>query len=523
MKKRFITLLLVSAMCVSLSACGGGSGDNGGDGENKAYRDELNIAVDVDAETYNPILTNNTSGNRVGQLIFNGLVRLDNELVPQPALAESWDISEDGLTYTFHLRKGVKFHDGADFTSADVKYTYDQILDEANNAPNRNRYAAVTGVECPDDETVVFNLNITNTAFMAYMDLGIIPVGAMDDAAAFGTAPIGTGPYKAESYTLNSQTVLKANPDYWAGKPATETINVFVINDNSTRLASLESGDVDFVCSPLTASDLELVEGNEDLVMNVVPGLGFTYLGFNVEDPIIGDLAVRQAIAHMTDKQNISDVIYSGMDTPGKTPLLSSSWAYDESLKDLECSKEKAEKVLDDAGWKDSDGDGIRDKDGKPLAFTLSTHTDDTSRFQVVEYLQNQLKDIGMDVDVSLTEWASFSEAMTQRSLQVWVAGWLNQLDPDRMYDMFYTDGGSNYGCYSDADVDAALDAGRQSSDEAKRAENYQFLAQTVTDNVWYVTLVEQAYVSIHSNKLEGYTVYPSGSIYTLWESKIAE
>ena len=97
MKKRFITLLLVSAMCVSLSACGGGSGDNGGDGENKAYRDELNIAVDVDAETYNPILTNNTSGNRVGQLIFNGLVRLDNELVPQPALAESWDISEDGL------------------------------------------------------------------------------------------------------------------------------------------------------------------------------------------------------------------------------------------------------------------------------------------------------------------------------------------------------------------------------------------------------------------------------------------
>lgn len=128
-----------------------------------------------------------------------------------------------------------------------------------------------------------------------------------------------------------------------------------------------------------------------------------------------------------------------------------------------------------------------------------------------------------MDVDVSLTEWASFSEAMTQRSLQVWVAGWLNQLDPDRMYDMFYTDGGSNYGCYSDADVDAALDAGRQSSDEAERAENYQFLAQTVTDNVWYVTLVEQAYVSIHSNKLEGYTVYPSGSIYTLWESKIAE
>lgn len=524
MRKRLFTLILVSAMCVSLSACKGGSGDNDGSGEgNTSYRDELNIAVDVDAETYNPILTNNTSGNRVGQLIFNGLIRLDNELVPQPALAESWDISEDGLTYTFHLRTGVKFHDGADFTSADVKYTYDEILDEENNAPYRNRYVAVTSVECPDDETVVFNLNMTNSALMAYMDLGIIPQGAMDNAVAFGTAPVGTGPYKVESYTLNSQTVLSANEDYWEGTPGTDTINVFVINDNSTRLASLESGDVDFVCSPLTASDLELVEDNKDLVMNHVPGLGFTYLGFNVEDPIIGDLAVRQAVAYMTDKQNISDVIYSGMDTPGKTPLLSSSWAYDDSLKDYEYSKEKAEAALDDAGWVDSDGDGIRDKDGTPLAFTISTHTDDTSRFQVVEYLQNQLKEIGMDVDVSLTEWASFSDSMMQHSLQVWVAGWLNQLDPDRMYDMFYTDGGSNYGCFSDSEVDEALDAGRASSDETERAGNYQKIAQTVTDNVWYVTLVEQAYISIHSNKLEGYTVYPSGSIYTLWQSKIAE
>ncbi|MDO4312119.1 MAG: ABC transporter substrate-binding protein [Eubacteriales bacterium] len=520
MKKKLLALLLAASMCVSLSACGGGSGDGGDD---TAYRDELNIAVDVDAETYNPILTSNSTGSRVGELIFNGLIRLDEELVVQPALAESWDISEDGLTYTFHLRSGVKFHDGSDFTSADVKYTFDEIMDEENNAPYRSRYSSITNIECPDDETVVFTLNTTNSSMLAYMYLGIIPEGAMDDAAAFGTAPIGTGPYKVESYTLNSETVLTANEDYWEGTPGTETINVYVINDNSTRLASLESGDVDFVSSPLTASDLELVEDNEDLTMDIVPGLGFTYLGFNVEDPIIGDLAVRQAIAYMTDKQNISDVIYNGVDTPGKTPLLSSSWAYDDSLTDYEYSKEKAEAVLDEAGWVDSDGDGIRDKDGVKLAFTVSTHTDDTSRFQVVEYLQNQLKEIGMDVDVSVTEWASFSDAMIQHNLQVWVAGWLNQTDPDRMYDMFYTGGANNFGCYSDADVDAALDAGRISTVQDERAENYQFVAQTVTDKVWYATLVEQAFVSIYNSKMEGYTVYPSGSIYTLWQAKIAE
>ena len=251
-------------------------------------------------------------------MIFNGLVRLDEEQVAVPALAEDWDISEDGLTYTFYLREGVTFHDGSEFTSADVKYTFDEILNEENNAPYRNRYVAITDISCPDDLTVVFTLDSANSALMAYMDLGIIPEGAMDDAASFGTAPVGTGPYAVDSYTLNSETVLKANEDYWEGDPATETINVYVINDNSTRLASLESGDVDFVCSPLTASDLELVENNDELVMNDVPGLGFTYMGFNVTDPVIGDLAVRQAIAYMTDKQNISDVIYSGMDTPAR-------------------------------------------------------------------------------------------------------------------------------------------------------------------------------------------------------------
>ena len=179
--------------------------------------------------------------------------------------------------------------------------------------------------------------------------------------------------------------------------------------------------------------------------------------------------------------------------------------------------------MLDEAGWVDSDGDGIRDKDGTPLAFTVSTHSDDTSRFQVAEYIQNQLNGIGMDVDVEVTEWASFSEALTQRSLQVWIAGWLNQLDPDRMYDMFYSDGASNYGNFSDPEIDAALNAGRATADEAERAAQYQFIAQSVTDNVWYNVLVEQAYISIHDKDLEGYTVYPSGSIYTLWQAKIAD
>ena len=520
--KKLLAMLLALVMSLSLAACGdSGSSTGGSTGGETTYRDTINIAVDVDAETYNPVQYNNSTANRVAELIYDGLISLNAEQVAQPGLAETWEISPDSLTWTFHLRSGVKFSDGSDFTSADVKYTYESMLDKANNAPYRSRYTSISEIECPDDSTVIFHLSSPNVALMVYLDLPILPEGAMD-VSGFGTAPVGTGPYYVESYQLNNVTVLKANESYWGGAPATPNINVYVINDNSVRLASLESGDVDFICSPLTASDLSLVEGNDALVMEKVPGLGFTYMGFNVEDPIMSDLAVRQAIAYATDKESISKVIYSGMDTPGTTPLLSSSWAADGSLKDYGYNPEQAKQTLEDAGWVDADGDGIREKNGTKLSITLSTHTDDSSRFQVVEFMQKQLKDIGIDVTVSVTEWASFNAAMQEHTLQVWVAGWLNILDPDKMYDMFYTGGANNFGLFSDPAVDTALDTGRQNSDEAVRGENYRLISQTVTDQVWYNVLVEQAFVAIHSAKLEGYTVYPSGSYRTLWQARVA-
>ena len=522
--KKLLALILALIMSLSLVACGGGGDDaeSSADGEGEvAYKDTINVAMDVDAESYNPIEYNNTTANRVAQLIYDGLIILDATQTAQPALAESWEINEDSTVWTFKIRQGVKFHDGSDCTAADVKYTFDEMLNPDNNSPYRSRYTSVASVETPDDYTVVFNLSDPNVPMMVYMDLPIIPEGAMD-VAGFSTAPVGTGPYSVVSYELNSKTVLKANPDYWRGAPATENIIVHVINDNSTRLAAVEAGDVDFVHSPLTASDLALVEGNEDLVMTKVPGLGFTYLGLNVADPITGDLAVRKAIAYMTDKESISNVIYSGMDTPAVTPILTSNWAA-EGLTCYEYNKDKAIAVLEEAGWVDSDNDGIREKDGQKLAFTLATHTDDTSRFQVVEFMQNQLKSIGMDVSVSTTEWATFSADMTDQALTAWVAGWLNVIDPDKTYGMFHSTGGNNFGAYNNADVDAWLDLGRQSGDQEVRKDAYQKMAQFVTDDVWYINLVEQAYVCITTAKMEGYTVNPSGSVFALWQTRVAE
>lgn len=523
MMKKLLALILALIMSLSLVACSS-SGEAEAEGEVEGevvYKDTINVAMDVDAETYNPIHYNNTTANRVAQLIYDGLIILDATQTAQPALAESWEINEDSTVWTFHIRQGVKFHDGSDCTAADVKYTFEEMLDENNNSPYRSRYTSVASIDTPDDYTVVFNLSDSNIPMMVYMDLPILPEGAMD-IDGFGTAPVGTGPYSVASYELNSKTVLKANPDYWRGTPATENIIIHVINDNSTRLAAVEAGDVDFVHSPLTASDLALVEGNEDLVMTKVPGLGFTYLGLNVADPITGDLAVRKAIAYMADKESISNVIYSGMDTPAVTPILTSSWA-SEGLTCYEYNKDMAIATLEEAGWVDSDGDGIREKDGVKLAFTLATHTDDSSRFQVVEFMQNQLKSIGMDVSVSTTEWATFSADMTNQTLTAWVAGWLNVIDPDKVYGMFHSTGGNNFGAYNNPEIDALLDEGRQSGDQEVRKAAYQKIGQFVTDDVWYINLVEQAYVCITSAKMEGYELNPSGSVFSLWQTRVAE
>lgn len=515
-----LIVLLVIAGCSydNPDAVKGEEGETG----SSSSKNEIRVGLDVDAGSMDPRLANDSTGKRVTDLVFDGLVRLSTNLEPQPSLAEEWE-NPDSKTWIFKLRKGVTFHDGEPFTAEDVKYTFDKILDPEFQAPFITLYQPIESVEILDEHTVQFNLNQPYAPLLSYLDIGIVPkhIGEKNDQS-LSTNPIGTGPYKMMGWEKNSKINFEANESYWAGVSKTPKITYFIIPDNTTRVASLEAGDIDLVHSPLSPQDIERVKKNDDFEVNETEGLGYTYLNFNQQSDLLGDIKVRQAISHLINKEVISKDIYRLMDKPAISPLIPPSWAYTEDVPVFEYSADQSRELFKEAGWEDTDGDGFYDKDGKRFEITLSTHSEDPNRIQTIEYLQNEFEKNGIKVEVLTNEWSTFSANMMEGKFDIALLGWLNLFDPDKAtFNQFYSESGSNYGKYANAKVDELLVAGRASLDQEERKEIYQEIAQIVTEEVAYNVLLYQGYIAMYTKKLEEFNTFSNGSFYGLKDAVI--
>ncbi|MFP3392934.1 ABC transporter substrate-binding protein [Brevibacillus sp. SIMBA_040] len=493
-----------------------------GQGEQAVKSDELKIGLDVDAGTMDPRLSRDTTAARVTDLVFDGLIRLSDKMEALPSLAEKWE-NPDPTTWVFTLRKGVTFHDGTPFTAQDVKFTYDSLLDPSFKAPYAKLYAPIASVDVIDDSTVKFTLKQPYGPLLSYLDLGIVPKHlAEKDPQAFSFNPVGTGPYKMVKWDKNSKIAFEANEQYWGGPAKTKKLTYFIIPDNTTRVSALEAGDVDLVHSPLSPQDITKLKNNNNFTVVETEGLGFTYLNYNTTNPILSDVKVRQAFAHLVDKKLISESLYAGMDKPGETPLIPPSWAFDPSIKGFSHDPVEAKRLFAEAGWKDTNSDGFLDKDGQKLTVTLSTHTEDPNRIQTVEFLQNEFTKAGVDAKVSTTEWPTFSANMMSQKFDIALLGWLSLVDPDRaMYGQFQSQSENNYGKYNNPKVDELLDKGRASLDQAERAKIYQEIAKTVTEEVAYDVVLYQGYIAMYSNKLTGFKEHPKGSLYNLKDVEV--
>lgn len=436
-----------------------------------------------DANTLLPVLASDSASSDVNSLIYNGLIRYDKDLKLEGELAESWDISADNLTITFHLRKDVLWHDGVKFTSADVKFNYELYVDPATPTAYAESFRQVQSLETPDPYTVVVRYAKPYAPALLSWGTPIHPkhllAGKDVTKSKLARHPVGTGPYIFKEWVGGEKIVLEANPSYFEGRPYLKRIVFRVIPDISTQFLELQTGSLDFMgLSPLqydrqTETPAFRRLYNKYRYLN----FGYTYLGYNLRRPLFQDRRIRQALSYAINKQEIIDGVLLGYGVAATGPYKPDTWVYNDQVKRYDYNPDTARKLLSEAGWVDSDGDGIRDKDGRMLTFTIVTNQGNDLRSKTGEIIQHRFREVGVDVKLRIVEWATFlKEFINPGNFDATILGWSGGPEPDQ-YNLWHSSktapGQLNFIGFENTEVDALLERGRRTFDQKERKECY--------------------------------------------------
>jgi peptide/nickel transport system substrate-binding protein len=479
-------------------------------------RGVVRIGTDVDAQSLDPRLQRETTGYRVNNLVYSGLVALDQQLAPRPDLATSWE-NPDPRTWIFRLRRDAKFHDGRPVTAADVVFTFRTILDPAFNARFRSLYVPIDAIEASDDYTVRIALKEPYAPLLSYLDVGIVPRHAVEAGRDLNTQPLGSGPFRFVRWDRGSRIVLEANPEYFGGKPRVNGIEFVVVADNTARAQALEAGDLEIIQSPLSPRDIQRLDRDQRFKHAALPGLGVTYLNFNTRNETLADPRMRRALAMLVDQATIVNQIYEGTDRVATSLLLPSlGWSYTADIRQPGFDANGARALLAEMGWKPGAG-GTLMREGKPLSITLSTHSEDPSRVQAVEFIQNVMREAGVEVRVQLSDWPAFSTAVQNGQHEVALLGWLLLVDPDRLlYAQLHSQGNLNWGKYANPQVDAALERGRSALNRDDRAAAYRDATRILAQEVPYYVIAYQGFHVFNARALEAFQPEARGYLRSL-------
>ncbi len=510
-----------AGLALLLAGCGSGATPNKSSTSLKpVYGGTFSVGIPVDAGTLDPRLAQDTSATAVDSLIFNGLVAINNKLQAVPGLATSWK-QVNPTTWDFTLREGVEFSNGQPFTSADVVYTYDTILNPKFNAPHAQLYAPIKSVVAEGKYSVQFNLSEPYAPLLSYLNMGIVPHIAAA-SPNFATNPVGTGPYVLKSWQRNSQITLARNPHFYGQKPYLSQIDFAVLPDNTAQVNALKAGTLNMITSPLPAQDVVTLEHDPSVVVQKETGLGIIYLNLNLQDPILKDLKVREALNLLTNRKGITQSIYKGIDTPASTTMIPGTWSYDPSIQAPSFNVQAAKKLLAQDGWK-KNSQGVLEKNGRTLTLTLSTYND-PNRVEILTYLQNVLGQVGIQAQVKQEDWATFIAGVMAHKFQVSLIGWLGLVDPDKaMYEQFTTNGGYNWEGYSNQTVDQLLQNGRTATTIAQRKSDYAQASKIVLHDLPYIVIADQGWVVITGKNVSGLKINRTGSfrdLESVWLSK---
>jgi peptide/nickel transport system substrate-binding protein len=462
-----------------------------------------------DAEILNPLLSTDTASDDIEDMMFNGLVEIDvYNLSPVADLAEEWEVSDDNLTFTFYLRNDVTWHDGEPFTARDVKFTYDTILDPDVNSPRRADIADVLTpeeIEVLDDYTIRFTLSQVDASFLVTKcSYGIVPehiLGGLTpdefNTAEFNTqSPVGTGPFMFREWVKDDHVALVKNPDYFNGAPNIDFWYYKIVENQTVEYAQLQTGEVDF--AGVTAALWEDAQEQESLDCIAYPQFGFTFYVYQLDpekSPLFLDVRTRQALLLALDRQAMVDSIVFGLADVAHSTVPPISWAHNpDNEPRYGYDPEAAKALLDEAGWRDENGDGVREAhgvtgvdDGTPFTFEIHTNAGNNERESNMVVMQQYWKEIGVDAKSTPIEWNALLAELTETyEYEMIVVGFSWDTDPDQKT-MWHTDsygGGFNMNRYSNPELDEIIDAALQTVDQEERTQYYFEMQRILAEDV---------------------------------------
>ncbi len=495
----FLPLLILLALAVGGCKAAEDEKHYGGPDTGPAYGDMFIDASIGDASTLLPPLASDAASFAIIGLVYDSLLKYDGDLSLKGQLAESWQVSADGLTITFKLRHGVKWHDGAPCTAQDVLFSYQVMVDPKTPTAYSGDYLQVKQAEAPDDYT--FRVTYPKPfapALGSWAGLAILPrhllAGQDLTKSPLARHPIGTGPYKFKEWRAGEKIALTYNPDYFEGRPYLNGYLYLVKPDTATMFLELKAGNLDRMGLNAIQYTRQTDYPKFNRMYNKFRYIPFSYiyLGYNLEDSRFADRRVRQALTYAINKKELIDGVLMGLGEEAYGPYKPGTWYYDAEVPKFSYDPEKAKALLAEAGWRPN-SDGILVKDGRPFAFTILTNQGNDTRERTAVIIQDRLRAVGIVVKIRTVEWAAFlKEFIEKGNYEAVILGWNTGLDPDQ-YDIWHSSktkpGELNFIHYKNAEVDRLLDEGRHTFDREKRRQAYFKLQEIIAEDQPYTFL----------------------------------
>ncbi|MFN2461404.1 MAG: peptide ABC transporter substrate-binding protein [Candidatus Velthaea sp.] len=514
---------------------------------------ELRIGIQREPNTLNPLLSANTTEGLLNRLTFDTLVSVDaagKHFVPilaaeVPSTANG-GISQDGLTITYKLRTGVKWHDGVPFTSKDVKFSWQAMMNDSNNVNSRVGYEDVQNVDTPDDATAVFHLKHKFAPFVATVfsesddPVCIIPEHLLGkeknvNNVAFNQAPVGTGPFKFVRWQRADHIELVANPDYFRGAPKLKSVTLKMIPDENTEINTLRTHDIDwmFEPSPNLYLILRQIERTGAIAIRMNDSPQTLALQINTSRPALSDIRVRRAIAYVVDKKSLADKFTGGSALPAGADQPPFSWSYEPKVMAYGPDPRTAVQLLRAAGYAPR-ADGIMVRDGQPLILQLSTNNENATRRVVETQIQAMLRTAGIGADIKNYPANIFFRTygqggiLTTGKYDLAVSGWIAGYDPDD-HSLFQCDqiprpshpDGVNYTRYCSPEMDAAQRAALATYDQSARKAQYSTIQKLIARDVPEIVIWYPRFPQAINPDFKGFAPNPVSEAWNAYEWEI--